>query len=379
MTVPSLDRVRFSLLRQAGVTGTSLANAKRVVNKRRGAALSFTQQFGRSEVSRADYQAGESIPIGGEAGGTLPIEMCYVAADSAFEDLVRATIKSGAPTAAATQVTGATATSQVLAATGIETGIEVGDVVRVRTSADALVGYYTVTVVGTDQITVEGGLGDGSSLKVQRGRRMKNGTTVEYLAAEQAHLDASIFERFEGLLPTLLSWNFADGSAAVPGEFQFRGTEMVVAGTTYETGVPVSDTIYPVFSPKTTATTVRLATTDLEVLDLSARIAHDSSVATIATQRKGIDNVPGTIVCDGSLRTYLTATARTTLFLNNTVVALLVVFTDTSGRGLGFRFPAVKLTSAEPTQQNTSETQTIAWAAETHATENNTIRVYTWS
>lgn len=113
------------------------------------------------------------------SGITIPFEAHYDTA-GAFWSLLLSSMQAGTPAVAASQVTGVSGSSGNLAATGIHTGVEVGDIIRVGGGPNGTK-FRRVTSTSTDSIGVDTSEFDGeSNLVVDRGIRAKNGTVQDY-------------------------------------------------------------------------------------------------------------------------------------------------------------------------------------------------------
>lgn len=174
--------------------------------------------YQQSQTIRTDANVQDLIRLSKSTGGGLPFELTFPVASEAFWFLLRAALRS-TETAAATEVTSVTSTSNVLSAGSgnVETGVEVGDIMRIRTAANALVGFGLVTAVdtGAHTVTINSAVNipdAATTYKVQRGARMKNGTERYYFDAEIGRLDANLFELFRKIVVNGFSLNVQDGS-----------------------------------------------------------------------------------------------------------------------------------------------------------------------
>lgn len=391
MTVASVDRVQINLLRQGAIDGTTLASAKTIANKGKSHTFTPDRRFALSEVSRADYQGGTNVPIGYAGRGGWPFSLAYFHTDQGMADVVRSLLKSGAPTAATTQITGVTTTADGgatnIAFSGgsgnVETGIEAGDVVRVLDSGNVLLGFARVLSIdaGGHTITTEytTTIPDGVNRKVLRGARYKNGTTKDYIAVEAAMLDPGVYWRCKNWIPTAMRFGFGSGRAGIVGSIEGVGTHLESALVQYSSSL-VADTVNPIFTPKVDARTTifRLGTTALQVLEASCDITHPADLAEIATSNFGIDIVPGTFAMSGSLTTYLDTNARFELLKNASATSLLKVFRDESAQAISFSWPVVRLSGLNPSSAGTSLTEQISWLAESDNTL-GTIRVQSFA
>jgi len=320
-----------------------------------------------------------------------PIELMYPSPSQGEEGRICSLLKTTA-TAATTQVTGATAThggGLVVLSGGsgnVETGIEVGDIVRVRDGSDVLKDFATVTEVDTGAHTITVALatitniGNGSvDNKVFRGRRMKPGTTKTYTALEVASLDLPVYRRIRDWIPTSWSWGFRHGQNGIQGAWDGLGTAYATPqGSAFSSSL-VTETTTPIFTPKVSTTVLRYGVVDLRVMEMSAAMNHPAQAAKIATSLEADDVVPGRINGGGSFRIYQTGSIYDAIVLAGSSAQLLIVFVASTGAAMSIAWPATKLTNLQVQAEGPMVTEPITWQSELETTQDTSVRVTTYA
>jgi len=196
------DFVSFAVVEEVTYATAVATPAYSRVNIRSGSLASSTAKT-RSELIRQDAQSLRGGKGAESATASLAGELQYDVTGGWWQ-LLKASLRAGSETAATTTVSAVTFGSSKLSATGVHTGIEVGDVVRVKNSAGTVLGYFPVTIVGTNEITIVGTPSETTGLKVRRGLRIKNGTTLKSFQIEESHNDLSpvLYETGNGMVPS---------------------------------------------------------------------------------------------------------------------------------------------------------------------------------
>lgn len=350
-------------------------------------------QYAESPIATQDYEGGTTAPIDFNVAMGWPMALMYPTPSQGEENTIRQLLKSGAPTAATTEITGVTTTGPVAVGSiqtvelsggsgNLDTGVEVGDVLRVRDSSDVLLGFGEVVYVDTGahvvNVLYHSSIPNGVNRKVRRGRRMKPGTTREYCAVEYGSTDASVYERFTDFVPSAWRFGFRNGQLGIRGSWEGAATAYAQASSAYSV-TPVTETASPIFAPKTDSTIVRYAGTDLQIMDMSANIVHPLGATKLATQLAASDLVPGRISSNGSFTCFLDDNTKLAIVQAGSAAALMFAATDTLKQSLVIRWPSVKLTGAPKQREQTFISQQIGWQSQRDTSADSVgIRVFTF-
>lgn len=355
-------------------------------------ALNFTDADFRmvtgkaaSRIIRSDAQRNRGTKVSESAVGRCSGELQYDTS-GAFFKLLKASMRSAAETAATTTVTGASYSGGHLLGTGIHTGIEVDDVVRVRSSADALVGYFGVNAVTTDDITIDGVPSVTSSLKVRRGVRIKNATTFKSFNVEESHADADpdLHEVFYGMLPSRFGTQIQiDQPTTWAFDFvgshsdKITGTEIAI-GAGSRTDPPTTAVV------KTTLPKVYIDGQTFCLTQMSAGWDLNAAARRCLDSQRARSIRTGKFAASGSVTVYFESKELYQTAINDTESRMFYVqddtatiATDSGGNAICFAFGNVQW--GEPTHpvtgENTDIFLTLPWEAAVDATELVTARV----
>lgn len=370
------NRVRVSLIEESTPGTTPSGNF--LVMPKTGQSLKNIIRYLESQIIRndANVQGVHRVSVG--AGGGLPTELQYMPSGEALHTLMLAAMRS-TETAAATAVSSVVATSGVLAGTSIETGVEVGDVVRVRTAGGVLAGYYPVTATGTNQITVGGGVPDFAGYVVQRGARVKNGTTDKHLSIEVARLDAGLYQVFQGCAVGRMGIRIADEQISQLS-FDVEGMASLRGGSAYATGSYVDPTSYPSMTA-TSVPTFRIAGTTYEATDIA--IQWDNRVQ--GRRRVGATGPTsirrGSHVVTGTVTVYHDAWTEISKYAGGTGSDIVIACEDSSSNGLAISIPEIKWTDGmvETRGRDQDDFARLTFQAELDATQGITCRLQRWA
>ncbi len=337
--------------------------------------LEANVDYTQSRTIREDRNVPDLVRVNNRAGGDIEAELQYDVTGAQWWTIKRS-LQADAETAAASQATGITASTQVLTGTGVGTGKEVGDVVRVRTSGDVLVGYFRVVTVGSSSsITVEGGCPDGSNYKVDRGVRLKNGSTQKSATIEIAYLDVSKYEVLTGLVPDSFGVRIRDGeistwAASFLGKTSSQRT--AIAGSSY-TPAPTTS----VMDCKGNVPVLRVGATDYAAKSIDFRWVNNSAARTVIGTQGAVSIRSGSFVLTGSVEAYFSDFVEYEKFLASTDSAILVVTQDNAGNAFAWSLPRVKWSRVgQPTPGLDQDVmQRLSFQAVLHATEALSARV----
>ncbi|HET6416156.1 MAG TPA: phage tail tube protein, partial [Polyangiales bacterium] len=205
----------------------------------------------QSAELRSDRQIPYLAEVGAGASGGINMELSYGTYDSWLESLLS---NVWVPlTGGARQQLGSTVITNpagTIAATGIHLGVVVGQYIRLDTCEDpANDGFYLVTTVGTDTITVTPSpptTNIADTTVFVSADHLENGVTEKSFSIERefafgvSPAVTKRFTMFNGMEVQALSLNLTEG-AIIGGGFTFLGKEGTVATAT-GAGTPVAAT-----------------------------------------------------------------------------------------------------------------------------------------
>lgn len=336
------NRTRTSLVVEA-TPGTTPATPTMLVIPKTSFNVGQRTRYVESQLIRADANIQSVQKVSSAVAGSLATELMRSESGESIHALKSAAFRA-TETAAATEVLSVTASSGVLSATGIHTGVEVGDLVRVRSPDDGtFLAFVPVTAVGTGSITVSGSVPNGSSYAVQRGPRLKNGTTDTHFSIEHARLDANLFKILRGVGIGSMGLRIAD-EQITELTFGVEGMNGTRAGTAYGSSYTSHADV-----PSYTATRVplfQLGGATYELLNMS--IAFDNRLA--ARRRAGSDGPTsirrGSFYVSGTITCYLDAWTELIKHDAGSSSDFSIAMLDELGNCEAIRLPQLKWTEA---------------------------------
>lgn len=372
------SRTRTSLIEEV-TPGTTPAGAFLVIPKA-NCTLKTNLRTVESEIIRDDANVQGVHMVGKSFGGGIATELMHAPAAEAHGLLLQAAMRNTI-VAAAAEVAGVTPASGVLAATGIGTGVEVGDYVRVRTDpGNVLVGkgFYKVTVSAPNSITAPG-VPDGSLVKVQRGERIKNGTTDKHFSVEHARLDTNLFHIWRGIGVARMGLTIADEQLCKLA-YAMESLTSARAGTPYASGGVYTAASERASYAATKCPTFQLAGTEYELatlslqVDLSMRSRRKVGSETATKLSRGTWRVTGTVDI------YLDSWTELTKADAGTQSELFIPILDVDGNATGIALPRVRWTdiTENTDRKDTDDMARFQFAAELHPTELITMRYMRW-
>ncbi|MFY9342222.1 MAG: phage tail tube protein [Planctomycetota bacterium] len=380
------SRVRVSIVSESSY-GVTPASPAFLVLPITGVSMKDRVGYVQSNVINSSRDVEDMARLSRSAGGGIPIELRYSPTTEGLGVALTGMLCS-TWTAATTQVTSVTSSSGVLSASGIETGIEVGDIVRVRDGSDALLAYARVSAVGAGSITLETGHGvaDGSSRKVLRGARMKNGTTTPSFSVEVAYLDLQKAVVYTGCVFATADMTVALGSLATI-VFSLEGKTSTHINS--NTGTP--DQFIASATYTAAATHPSLDPIGVTTLKVGAAAYAASSVAVSwdnnvrAREQLGTlgptSMARGQFGVSGRASAYFETFTDHTTFVGNTATDMWFVMIDANNRGYSVSYPQAKFTDIDtPVNSNNADIfKAIALAATKDPTELCSMRLQVWA
>jgi len=210
--------------------------------------------------------------------------------------------------------------------------LSAGDIVRVRTSTDALLGYFPIVSIAGLVITIEGTLAASQTgLKVVRGAKMKNGTTQKSMSVEIGYVNTGLYEVFPGCVVDAMEFSVAT-EQMITGSYSIMGK----AGSGSSTS-PISSDPYTPASTTTVMESVdhipnfRVGGVNYAARSISVNIANggepQKAIGTLGVTavRSGTFTVKGQIAC------YFSSITEYNKMIAATSSSFLMITQDTAG------------------------------------------------
>ncbi len=389
------NRLRLSLIPEVTFAVTPTSTPAFLILPTTGQSLRDRLGYQQSQTIRSDRNVKDLVRLSKASGGGLPCELTYSASTEALFAAIRATLCSSGETAVTTEVTSVTSSSNVLSvgSANVETGVEVGDILRIRNASDVLVAYVKVSAVdsGAHTVTVTGATIPNASTtyKVLRGARMKNGTTEYSYSVEAARTDIDIAQIFTGQVFDSMDLSVSD-EAITTANFSLMGSSSTRvdapvsgSGTTalYMTGATYTD-------PASNPVLDSIAVPELRVADgayaaksigitLSNNVAARTQIGALGPQSMR----RGSFGAQIRVRAYMDGFDDLDDFANNTETDIWFVMIDANNRGWSFSFPQCKFSDAGADTQGLDQDdyKDLALTAYLDPTELCTVRVQRWA
>ena len=217
-----------------------------------------------------------------------------------------------------------------------------GDVVRVRTSAGTLLGYFPVASVNGSVISIEGTIsGAQTGLLVVRGAKMKNGTTQKSMSVEIGYTNTGLYEVFPGCVVDGMDFSVATeqmitGSYTIIGKAG-SGVSMSAIGASYNAA-----STSPVMEAVDHIPNFRVGSVNYAARSISVNIANGGE-AQKAIGTLGVTAVrSGTFTVKGQIACYFSSIVEYNKMIAATTSSFLMVTQDTAGNAYTWYMPTVK-------------------------------------
>lgn len=310
---------------------------------------------------------------------SLPFELSYGTQDDFMESaFYSAWVAAGTP-ATGLSVTVVAGTTNTMAATGIDTGLSVGDRIKVSGFTGGYTannGFFKVTAKASGVIT----LGEAkdisgnstlaacsaqSNITVTRMGYLVTGTTEKSLAFEEAFTDISVFAEYLGCIASGMSLSVPQ-TGIIKGAFDFIGGSVVgPAGTTY-TGSTIAATTTSPMDGASAGMTIKIdGALSAIVTNIDLNLSNNSDFRLAAFQSAPIGVKVGRSNLSGSMGLYFQSSAYWTKYVNETAVALGMHLMDSAGAtGYSIDIPNVKITAfPKPQMEENDSVQNISFQA----------------
>jgi hypothetical protein len=372
MVAAEAQAVQVGVL-QESTYGTTPGTAPSLLNVR-SQSMGDVPQIAQSDLITDTPDVVDYTRTSIRGGGGLASALQYDTSGALFQ-LIRSALRQTSSDAASSEITSVACASKVLSAVGLDAIAEVGDVVRVRTSTNTLVGFYRVAAKATNQLTVEGqalaDIGASPGYKVIRGIRVKRGTARPSVTVEIGRTDVPIYKVYPGQGVNGFRLSVVDQAPQVPIEFDLTGKVSSSSGST-----PVYGSAYTA-APTTPVLDVlgvqqiMLGTSVYAYKRLEIAVTNNLRARTQIGAEGPQSLGWGQFQLTGQLELYLDSYAEMTKLRNGTTTSMLVVWTDALGNAMACSCGEIKYTagSEDTTGINTDEMLRLSFGAKKDADE----------
>ena len=335
-----------------------------------------------------DRRAVTGFRLGNKSVGVnVPFELSY----ATYDDLIASAFFSDW-VAAATANTGLTVTvvagvTRTMGATGIGTGIAVGDWVKISGFTSTLVannGYYKVTARTADLLTFGSATNlvagtSGATVSSQGMGYILPGTTRKSLAFCESQLDISTYMQALGAIGDSMSLS-VQPDAIITGSFGFLAKTFNGPQATTFGGTEVAANSNEVMQSNDAYTKLWL---DNASAPTCAVTGFDFALANGGNRvMAAFCDSPNVITADdavftGNMTMLWEDYSMLSKYLAETTLALTSKIVDLNGTsGYAIEFPKVKLTSHAPQRGKSNSLITMAWSALEYSTTYNACKIW---
>lgn len=394
------NRIRVSLIPEVTFNTTPSSPAFLILPTT-GQSMRDRLGYQQSQTIRSDRNIKDLVRLSKASGGGLPCELTYSATTEALFAAIRAVLCSSGETAVTTEVTSVTSSSNVLSvgSGNVETGVEVGDILRIRDASDVLVAYVKVSAVdaGAHTVTVVGATIPNASTtyKVLRGARMKNETTEYSYSVEVARLDVGdspnegIAQIFTGQVFDSMDVSISD-EAITTANFSLMGSSSTRVDAPVTGSGPTAKfvTSATYTDPASNPVLDSIAVPELRVasgsyaaksigITLSNNVAARTQIGALGPQSMR----RGSFGAQIRVRAYMDGFDDLDDYATNTETDIWFVMIDANNRGWSFSFPQCKFSDAGADTQGLDQDdyKDLALTAYLDPTELCTVRVQRWA
>lgn len=380
------NNTRFTVVEEV-TAGTTPTNPAWLALRTLGSTLQPDNQVILSKEIRSNRNP-PGAKLGSPASrGSLPFEL-HFDSSLAFWKLLKASIQTDAETAATTPVAAVdgNTTPNHLLASGIETGIEVGDVVQVTKTG--VLRYVRITAVASGDLTYEGTNLATTGLTVKRGLRVKNGSTPKNFSMLESNYapNGSTYERFElftgqGVEGFALS---ATLGAITTGEFPIIGVGSAgLTETDPSTGTPTyTDAVTTeVHDSLNNVPSIQVAAGEYPCQSVQFSWRNGLRPRGVIGQRTPTGVGSGQFRGSGTITAYYDDIVEYNKALAGTLSSAIFVSRDSAGKAYVFSIPSIRW--GNPTRTNKTQDEQIVtnlpFEFETNTTENLGLRILAYA
>lgn len=307
-----------------------------------GDSLGFLKESRTSDVIRNDRQIDGVGMVGFSTGGDLNIELAVTQYNKIWEGLLDSD-KTGTKS-----LSGVAATApSTFAATGIGTGLSVGQMVFMSGFANAANnGAFRVTAAAADSITVSAAtLVNAAASGTIKANMIRNGTTDHSFMIEKAFPQAAQYHYLNGLVCSGCRLSITAGEL-ITGAFSFMGKDQLPVGSAYtgdRNAVSPSDPMSAsanVGRIESDNTTYSGAIQSVE-LTIAKNVRPQPKVGQTALAGVGV----GRFNLTGTMQVYFENGTEYAAMRAHTYRSLRLIMQDTAGEWIALTMPKVVFTS----------------------------------
>nr|BDD45287.1 hypothetical protein 9 [bacterium] len=330
-----------------GVTPAVALNAFRFT----GESLGLGIDTATSDEIRSDRQITDLVQTDAEPSGGVNFELSHGSIDDFLEGVLFN--EWSTPVAISATDIAVDGTGQKFTSTTtdfLSENISVGQWVKVSGFTDpANNGYFQVTALATDEITVSGetaliteSAGDTVAFA---GTSITNGTTKKSYSLEVLFADVAKYRAFTGMLINSMELGLSVGEI-LKGSFNFTGKDMALSDATIGTGQPVDAPTNDVLNAINNVAYVGEGGSEFtgSIKDFSLSINNSlrsqKAIGTLGNVGIGA----GRFELTGSLTSYFENADTYNKYLNGTETSLSLRLSDASGNSYILTLPRIKFT-----------------------------------
>ncbi len=341
----------------------------------------------QSNIISYSRDVADLVRLDKAAGGGVPCELRYSPNGEGLNAAIAAML-CNTFTSATSEVTGCEilgAAQSAISATGVGTGIEVGDIVRIRSSSNELLGYARTVSRSSDLVTVQGDFGDVSGAKVLRGARIKNGTTKTSFTVEVAYLDLQMAHIFTGCYFSQCDLNVAIGQLttanfSIEGKTSTRVDDNTGTPNVFITGASYTDpSTHPSLDP-IGVQEIQVGGNDYAASSVSVSLNNNVRMRQQLGTLGAVSAHFGQFGANGRVSAYFEDFADHDAFAENEATDLWYAQVDENLRGYSISYPQAKWSNvSSPVNGNNQDVfKNVDMQAILDPVEECTIRLQRW-
>ena len=320
--------------------------------------LGFTPETTTSNIIRSDRQVSDLVLVNGTVGGGFDTELIAgTALDSLLDGVMFSAVTLGSQTATET-ITAASVTvtdiagGTTLAATGIATGVSVGDILKVEVGTETVIAAVTARA-DADECTISCAMTAAGSVTatVTKLPSISNGTEQSSYTMERTYRTGEGADEFEEYLRGMVPGTFSMSAAAssiVEASFGFTGKTQA-----FQTAISATRPDAPAFSVYNAASNVATisiggeAMGDNFVMEASIEIENNLRERNALGTLGAISVGAGEFSVTGSLNTYFNNSDLIAKVIDNSETSLTLGF-NSGDESIVFFLPRVKFSEGTP-------------------------------
>jgi len=384
------NRIRVSIVEESTFGVTPATPAFQVLATT-GVSLRDRIGYQQSRTINNDRNLQDIIRLSKSGGGGIPMELTYSPTTEGLELMIRGAF-AATETAAFTELGVTTvAGTKTISKSGAEfvtDGIEVGDIVKTTEGLAADLGYFKVTAVAEELITVEADAnftGDATGdMSVTRGARLKNGTTQKYYTIEVAYLDNQKARLFTGCVIDSMDLTVAD-EAITTANFSIQAASSTFVNSAVSTDVFITGATYtdPTVAPVLDSIgipEIRSGGAAYVAKSINMAFSNNASPRTQIGALGAQSMRFGEFGASGRITAYLEDFTALEAYAGNTSTDIWFVAEDENAKGYSLSLPQVKFSDAgaDVSGSNTDVLVDLAATAIKDPVELCTARLQRW-